>query len=59
RLRSNGVLEDDGVSLVDLVTRLTSGKSFGDMMDILSVWDRRVAARARELEAGPPAAKAA
>jgi hypothetical protein len=53
------VLEDDGVSLVDLVTRLTSGKSFGDMMDILSVWDRRVAARARELEAGPPAAKAA
>ncbi len=59
RLRSNGVLEDDGVSLVDLVTRLTSGKSFGDMMDILAVWDRRVGARAKELEAGPPAAKAA
>jgi hypothetical protein len=59
RLRTNGVLEDDGVSLVDLVTRLTSGKSFGDMMDILAVWDRRVAARAKELGSGSTAAKAA
>lgn len=58
RLRSEGVVSDAEAPFLDLVSALATGGGITDLVDVVAVWDRRVAAFAREVSTSEPATSA-
>lgn len=51
RLQTEGVLDDTATPFLELVAALATGGGIPDLVDVVAVWDRRVAAFATELTA--------
>jgi hypothetical protein len=52
RLKTEGVLDDTALPFLDLVSALATGGGIADMVDVVAVWDRRVAAFAKDVASG-------